>query len=136
MNSLSLVRDIPGERQTKGQLFVLDHTGEVLFQCFSLELPWKDNERNISCIPDGRYPIVPRFSERFKNHLHILNVPSRDLILIHEANFVHQLRGCIAVGDTRLDMNGDGLKDLTNSVRTKNRLLEFITGPTEIIIKT
>lgn len=131
-----MIRDVPGEMQTKGQLFVMSDTGQVLYQCFTLELPWKDNQRNISCIPDGRYPIIPRFSPRFQRHLHLLNVPGRDLILIHEANFVQQLRGCIAVGDMRMDMNGDGLKDLTNSVRTKNRLLEFITGPTQIVIKT
>jgi hypothetical protein len=134
MNSLSLVREFSDELQTKGQLFVMDQNGQVLFQCFTLELPWRNNERSISSIPEGRYPLIPRFSDRFKNHLHILNVPGRDLILIHEANFVNQLRGCIAVGDSRLDLNGDGLKDLTNSVRTKNKLLEFITGPSEIVI--
>lgn len=136
MNSLSLIRDIPGDRQTKGRLFVLDNTGKTLFECFTLELPWRENQRNVSCIPAGRYPVIPRFSERFKHHLHLLNVPGRDLILIHEANFVDQLRGCIAVGDRRMDLNGDGLKDISNSVRTKNRLLEFIKGPTEIVIRS
>jgi len=25
------------------------------FHCYSLELPWKDNQQNISCIPAGKY---------------------------------------------------------------------------------
>jgi hypothetical protein len=133
-NSLSMVRTHKEMEQTKGELFVLDEFANVLFRCFTLELPWKDNQRKISCIPAGRYKVVPRFSQRFNNHLHILDVPERTFILIHEANFVHQLEGCIAVGASRIDLNGDGKLDITQSVITKNKILEFITGPTEIII--
>jgi len=133
-NSLSMVRTHKEMEQTKGELFVLDEFANVLFRCFTLELPWKDNQRKISCIPAGRYKVVRRFSQRFNNHLHILDVPERTFILIHEANFVHQLEGCIAVGASRIDLNGDGKLDITQSVITKNKILEFITGPTEIII--
>lgn len=129
-----MVRTHKEMEQTKGELFVLDEFANVLFRCFTLELPWKDNQRKISCIPAGRYKVVPRFSQRFNNHLHILDVPERTFILIHEANFVHQLEGCIAVGASRIDLNGDGKLDITQSVITKNKILEFITGPTEIII--
>jgi hypothetical protein len=133
-NSLSMVRTHKEMEQTKGELFVLDEFANVLFRCFTLELPWKDNQRKISCIPAGIYKVVRRFSQRFNNHLHILDVPERTFILIHEANFVHQLEGCIAVGASRIDLNGDGKLDITQSVITKNKILEFITGPTEIII--
>jgi hypothetical protein len=133
-NSLSMVRTHHGPEQTKGELFVLDQNGQVLFRCFTLELPWKENQRQISCIPAGRYQVVPRHSPKYKNHLHILDVPNRTWILIHEANFVHQLMGCIAVGESRIDLNGNGLLDITRSVATKNKLLTYITGPTQIII--
>ncbi len=67
------------------------------FICFTIELPWRDNQRNTSCIPEGTYEVVPRFSHRFKNHLHVLDVSGRSLILIHPANnALKELRGCIS----------------------------------------
>jgi hypothetical protein len=134
MNTLSMVRTHQLVTQTKGELFVLDENAKILFQCFTLELPWKNNERKVSCIPTGEYDIVPRWSQKYTNHLHILDVPNRDFILIHEANFVRQLEGCIAVGRRRIDIDGDGLIDVTESVKTKLELLKFVTGPTKIII--
>jgi len=134
MNTLSMVRTHQLVTQTKGELFVLDENAKILFQCFTLELPWKNNERRVSCIPVGEYDIVPRWSQKYTNHLHILDVPNRDFILIHESNFVRQLEGCIAVGRRRIDIDGDGLIDVTESVKTKLDLLKFVTGPTKIII--
>lgn len=136
MNSIVIIRDKKSHQQTEGQLFVFDKNGNELFRCFTLELPWKENQRQISCIPEGRYKVVPRFSQKYKNHLHILDVPNRTWILIHEANYVHQLLGCIAVGRTRTDLNGDGLKDVTHSVATKGELLKFIAQETELVIKS
>lgn len=65
--------------------------------CFTLELPWLDNQRLISCIPEGVYLLQPRYSERFKAHIEIACVPNRSFILFHPANNVeHELKGCIA----------------------------------------
>jgi hypothetical protein len=133
-NSLSMIRTNIGDKQITGELFVLDPNGQVLFQCYTLELPWVFNQRQVSAIPAGRYPVVPRYSKKYGHHLHIQEVPGRDLILIHQANYVHQLQGCIAVGKAWFDLNKDGLVDVTDSVKTKNRLLEYITEPSQIII--
>jgi len=63
----------------------------------SLELPWLNNQRNVSCIPEGIYPIVQRSSSRFRAHLLIKDVPGRDYILLHPANDAsEELRGCVA----------------------------------------
>ena len=65
--------------------------------CHTIELPWKENRKQVSCIPEGEYEVTKRFSEKFKWHLQILNVPGRDLILIHPANnALKELKGCIA----------------------------------------
>lgn len=65
--------------------------------CSTIELPWKENEFGISCIPEGKYVLRLRSSERFKEHLEILDVPERRGILIHPANYaLTELRGCIA----------------------------------------
>ena len=65
--------------------------------CSTIELPWKNNEQGVSCIPEGRYEVKKRFSEKHGKHLIVVGVPSRDLILFHPANnALQELRGCIA----------------------------------------
>lgn len=133
-NSISMIRDVQSPNQTKGRLFVLDENGATVFVCYTLELPWRDNKQSISCIPAGRYQVKKRYSHKYGNHLHILDVPGRVWILIHEANFVSQLRGCIAIGEARADIDGDGLQDVTSSIKTKRALLEWLPDETEIVI--
>lgn len=65
--------------------------------CATIELPWKNNSARISCIPEGRYPLIKRYSPKFKNHYLLENVPDRQYILIHPANnALIELKGCIA----------------------------------------
>ena len=65
--------------------------------CDSIELPWCNNQRGISCIPEGSYSISQRRSRKYGPHLWIRNVPGRELILIHPANnALKELKGCIA----------------------------------------
>ncbi|WP_371559569.1 DUF5675 family protein [Flavobacterium sp. Arc2] len=55
------------------------------------------NQRWISCIPEGEYVLQKWFSPKFKWHIHLQNVPRRDFILIHPANDAKkELLGCIA----------------------------------------
>jgi hypothetical protein len=64
---------------------------------YTIELPWKDNLTQVSCIPEGRYELVKRWSPKFNRHLHVMNVSQRENILIHPANDAkHELKGCIA----------------------------------------
>ncbi len=52
--------------------------------CFALELPWKDNRTNVSCIPAGEYEVAYTFSPHFgKKTYQIINVPERSGIRIH-----------------------------------------------------
>lgn len=77
---------------TNGALF---NTNQ--FVGFTIELPWKENKKQVSCIPEGDYELKPRFSEKFKHHLVLQNVANRSLILIHPANDAKtELKGCIA----------------------------------------
>ncbi len=65
--------------------------------CATIELPWKNNNARISCIPEGRYSLIKRYSPRFKTHLMLKDVPYRQYILIHPANNAAlELKGCIA----------------------------------------
>jgi hypothetical protein len=65
--------------------------------CATIELPWKNNSARISCIPEGRYPVIKRYSPKFRYHYLLQNVPDRQYILIHPANnAMLELKGCIA----------------------------------------
>ncbi|MEA3426820.1 MAG: DUF5675 family protein [Bacteroidota bacterium] len=65
--------------------------------CFTIELPWLQNAPQRSCIPEGQYQLVKRYSQKFHWHLHLIDVPGREWILIHPANnALLELKGCIA----------------------------------------
>lgn len=122
------------DSQTEGELEVYDEdTGELEFTCKTLELPWRDNERNVSCIPEGFYDVVPRQSPKYGNHLHVTGVDGRSLILIHYGNYagspnprtgLPDIRGCILVGKQHTDITGDGIKEVTSSKATMKALMD------------
>jgi hypothetical protein len=65
--------------------------------CNTIELPWRNNEKKVSCIPEGKYFIRKRYSQKFAWHLEVVDVANRSLILIHPANnAMLELNGCIA----------------------------------------
>jgi len=65
--------------------------------CNTIELPWKENKRGISCISEGSYELSYRFSKKFGNHFILNDVFARSYILIHPANnALKELKGCIA----------------------------------------
>ena len=118
-----LLRNVRDNVQTLGNLLVYDQHGKLLFSCKSLERPWEDNQRNVSCVPSGRYELVFEWSNRFQQNLwELKGVPNRSECKIHSANFWFQLNGCIATGDMHVHINDDGAKDVRNS---KDRLRAF-----------
>ncbi|MEP0367333.1 MAG: DUF5675 family protein [Cyclobacteriaceae bacterium] len=65
--------------------------------CHAIELPWLQNRRNVSCIPEGRYQLTKRYTNERGEHLLIADVVNRDGIIIHPANdAIKELQGCIA----------------------------------------
>ena len=88
---IELYRDY-GEEGVNGSLFL-----DGRFICHTIELPWRENRKNESCITEGAYDVMVRFSKKFGWHLHIKNVYQRKWILLHPANDAKtELRGCIA----------------------------------------
>ena len=82
------------ERGTPGALFV-----DGKLECFTLENPWKGNERNVSCVPAGTYKLRHTNSPRYgPDSLKLCDVPGRSHILIHQGNWERNTRGCILVG--------------------------------------
>ena len=79
---------------------------EVGFSCYTAELPWRDNKQNESCIPKGKYELVPFSSESHPDVYEVHNVKARGSILIHVGNYAGDTSkgyksdtgGCILLG--------------------------------------
>ena len=105
---LLLRRGAATPNSTPGRLTLLDGRGEVVFACDTLELPWRDNARRVSCIPSGKYSLARRrrggYFERYnKRHGHpcvfeVARVAGRSDILIHIGNYPRNTLGCLLVG--------------------------------------
>lgn len=66
----------------------------------TLELPWRDNEKDISCIPFGYYHLIPHNGEKYKNTFLVTKVPDRGAIICpHVGNTATDTRGCILIGE-------------------------------------
>jgi len=98
--NLLIIRDTFTEKSTIGRLFI---NGESF--CDTLENPWIDNQRSISCIPEGQYKVRlrPPIESATRDYLHLLvqDVPNRDYILFHRGNTAKDTSGCILVGNGR-----------------------------------
>tara|TARA_R110000851_G_scaffold9579_3_gene35577 strand:- start:26801 stop:27187 length:387 start_codon:yes stop_codon:yes gene_type:complete len=93
------------------------------FSCLTLELPWLDNNQNVSCIPAGVYE-----AEKYQSPAHgpvilLKGVPNRTWIEMHAGNYTRQILGCILVGDSLKYLDDDGILDVTNSKNTLATLL-------------
>lgn len=89
----TLTRYNYGENLTQGII-----TSSNLYICDSLELPWKDNQTEISCIPEGIYTIKSEVHPQKGKVIRIYDVPKRSGILIHVGNDVSEILGCILPG--------------------------------------
>jgi hypothetical protein len=89
---------------TDGLIFI-----KGILLCRSIELRWANNERNVSCVPEGVYPVAIIQHPKFGECLQINGVKGRTGILVHVANDAQkELRGCIAPVFS-LSGNGKGL---------------------------
>lgn len=79
--------------------FMLMPDGEMLP---TLERKWKNNERNVSCIPAGQYRI-----KRDKTGRHqwfsVQDVPNRTFIELHEGSLPSHSDGCILLSKKSLE---------------------------------
>lgn len=93
MRQLRLVRVSEYNGATCGVL-VIDDSPEFV----TLEDAWRDNERLISCIPQGRYKIKLHRSPKFGLTYQVMDVPERSHILFHAGNTHKDTHGCILLG--------------------------------------
>jgi hypothetical protein len=140
-----LTRYYRSEVQCRGILEVIDD-GSVVFECKTLELPWKENQNRISCIPPGPsateaavYDLRPRPAEESGSfdydHFLVEGVEGRSYILIHAGNLYTQILGCTLVGREWVDINNDGHPDVTNSRETLRELRSVVDRETRFVVR-
>jgi Family of unknown function (DUF5675) len=102
--------------------------------CVTCELPWENNQPDVSCIPPGTYHCIRHVSPKFPlgNTWEITNVPGRTGILVHSANDTADLEGCVAVGSGFGVVNG--LPAVINSVATLAMLNDKLPDEFDITI--
>lgn len=88
-------------------------------------------ENSKKIIPSGLYGIkfYPSPKRQGKIVPLLLNVPGRDFIEIHPANYFHELEGCIAPGITRTDLA------IFDSNAAFDKLMKRILGHSDVMIK-
>jgi hypothetical protein len=118
---LQLLRTYHSDGQgTNGGLY---YDGQKI--CSTIELPWRGNKNNSSCIPEGNYLLLAREVCRRIEYLVVLGVPGRSFIFLQPANdALTQLRGCIA---PVMEITGPGRGEQAEAALDK--LMQLVSGP-------
>lgn len=117
-----IIARFPSEaNQTLGIIKAFADEGKKveIFKAKTLELPWKNNQNRISCIPLGFYICRWTYSKGLKKETYeVQAVPKRAGIRIHSGNFHRQILGCILLGSQHKDINFDAELDIIHSGAT------------------
>lgn len=105
---------------TTGDGAVYNPEGDKVFEFHTLELPWKYNAHNVSCIPEGEYLVLkmPPTGKRKYEYFWVQDVPDRSSILWHPGNYTRDILGCCLPGEELKDIDKDGITDVTNTTAT------------------
>lgn len=117
------------ERSDQGTLGIMSFED---FKCYTLELPWRNNEIGTSCIPAEEYDVEIRVSPKYGRVYWVRNVPKREWILIHSGNYAGDIekgfkthvRGCILLGQKKGYLGGQ--RAVLNSRVTVRRFMEYM----------
>lgn len=148
---ITITRYRPDHRTcTMGRLTVMVPGKDTpVFKGWSLELPWRGNERRVSCIPpappdwDGHvmtsaekiYTAYRHQAPSFGDTILISGVPGRDEILIHPGNLISHTLGCILPGISVQDLNGDKMGDVAMSRAAMALILDHIPDACDVRIR-
>jgi hypothetical protein len=122
----------------------------------TIERPWvpsatsKGGTKGVSCVPPGIYQLVRHNTEAHpmtwalvNRDLDVAHLPSpsdgpgvRTAVLLHPANWAHELRGCIAPG-TRTTTDGEGrfmVAESKRAMRMLQAVVPWVDGHTLEIV--
>jgi hypothetical protein len=107
---------------------------EGRFVCYTIELPWLNNVKKVSCIPEGEYVLRKRYSKKFRWHIEVADVENRSFILFHPANNAQkELNGCIAPV-TKLSGSGLGLESRQAFIKLKSLVYKSLEREEKVLL--
>jgi hypothetical protein len=99
----------------------------------TLERPWLNNQRGVSCIYPGTYRAVRHRSPKFGETFWLQDVPGRSEILFHKGNIDDDSRGCILVGEQFNPVRGED--GITASREGFAEFMRLLDGKNEFTIE-
>ena len=118
--NLVLVRFAYFDSGTFGKFYTRD--GMMLY---TVERPWLNNARGISCIPTGEYTCKPRYYNRGEyDAVEVCDVKGRTYIMFHVGNFVSDSSGCILV-NSGLTCAQDGMRGVSSRIAFRNFMNDY-----------
>jgi len=99
----------------------------------TLERPWLNNQRGVSCIYPGTYRAVRHRSPKFGETFWLQDVPGRSEILFHKGNTDDDSRGCILVGEQFNPVRGED--GITASREGFAEFMRLLDGKNEFTIE-
>lgn len=129
-----LTRSSDRTDEKQGKWISINDHDAVMFSCLTLERPWLNNTKGISCIPTGTYICVkvPATEHIKYPHISVTNVSNRSGVCVHIFNEFFQSEGCIGVGSSWGDINKDNIPDLLHSGDTFKSLMSVM--PDEFLL--
>lgn len=121
--NVTITRNSDNGTETLGTLVAT--ANGATFTCNTLELPWKDNQHEMSCIPNGVYQASMQPFHSSSEYELSPTIP-RTGIFIHAGNYYKDSLGCILLGVKPSDINSDGQVDVTSSVLTLQAFKSFM----------
>lgn len=125
---LKIVRLEEAEDGSFGSLLIEGHVF-----CVSLEPPDKDNQKNISNIPPGKYTCKRVNSPKYGETFEITGVPNRSHVLFHSGNVVKHTKGCVLLARKFGVLGKD--RAILNSGKTFREFLIKMVGINECELK-
>ena len=122
------------------------YDGEMNLIAKTMELPWRDNKSNVSCIPEGTYTIhkqAPGTAGREYGYFRFEKVAGRGMnaalgmstILMHRITYVKDLQGCVGIGSRFKDFNKDGVPDMEESGKKLQWMYDNLPDTFQLIIR-
>ena len=99
----------------------------------TIELPWRDNAPNVSCIPTGDHQAFWAWSPRHGRAVYHVAAEGRAGVEVDVANWSSELRGCLAMGRKIAKFPGKGW-GITNS-RSSRRAFHQLMGRRPFVLR-
>lgn len=98
--------------------------------CVTLEPADLENRSFVSSIPAQQYMCERYSSAKYPDTFQIMNVPDRDLCLLHPGNIIKHTEGCILLAQHfgKLNLGGVEERAVLNSGRTFRTFMNLMHG--------